>query len=196
MPRGRPFYAKNRSSKATTNDSLPLDVRALSRSGLLARGASGVWRWWYGSDKERGSSISLACDGMAVTLRFSCRGESVKQRLLLVWTPCNFGGRRVWFSCPRCARRVAVVYFAGSLFACRHCYGFSYGCQKESPPDRTLRRVGRLRARLGDPQGGASGLIQKPKGMHWETFLSLREKLVEAEAQSLSDLIALAEKPL
>jgi hypothetical protein len=196
MPRGRPFYAKNASSKTTTNDSLPLDVRALSRRGLLARGAGGTSRWWYGSDKERGSSISFVSDGQAVTLLFSCRGESVKQRLLLVWTPCNFGGRRVWFSCPQCARRVAVVYYAGSVFACRHCCGLGYGCQKESPADRTLRRVGRLRARLGDPHGNVGDFIEKPKGMHWETFLSVREKLVEAEAQCWGDLIALAEKPL
>jgi hypothetical protein len=38
-------------------------------------------------------------------------GRSVEQRVPLLWTPCTFGGARPWFGCPRCAKRVAIVYF-------------------------------------------------------------------------------------
>ena len=48
----------------------------------------------------------------------------------------HLGGRRPWFICSvrangrYCGRRVAVLYLAGELFACRKCYGLAYASQR------------------------------------------------------------------
>jgi transposase len=65
------------------------------------------------------------------------------------------GGRRPWFRCAAyskgqyCGRRVAVLYAAGDLFACRHCYGLGYASQQESPRSRLISRSRKIGMRLG-----------------------------------------------
>ena len=41
-------------------------------------------------------------------------------------TPCMFGGSRLWFVCPVCARRVAVFHVVKGGFQCRNCSGVAY----------------------------------------------------------------------
>lgn len=40
----------------------------------------------------------------------------------------NFGGKRWWFSCPNCNRRVGKLYRSqiDERFLCRHCHGLIY----------------------------------------------------------------------
>ena len=56
----------------------------------------------------------------------------------LVTTPCNYGGRRYWFECLFCKRRVGVLYLRAHLFACRHCQFLTYESKLES---RNLRKI-------------------------------------------------------
>ena len=91
----------------------------------------------------------------------------------IVWmetTPCTLGGRRRWFRCPVCGRRVAVIYGTGRLFACRRCKGLAYASQGESYDDRAARRADRIRRRLGWEAGILNGPGPKPKGMHRRSF--------------------------
>ena len=48
-----------------------------------------------------------------------------------------------------CGQRVAVLYGAGELFACRRCYDLAYGSQQEKPMFRNLRKSQKIRIRLG-----------------------------------------------
>jgi hypothetical protein len=82
--------------------------------------------------------------------------SDVEQSIPIAWTPCRFGGERPWFSCPsvtsngvRCRRRVAMLYGAGRLFACRHCCGLAYASQHESSHARGLRKSQKIRMQLG-----------------------------------------------
>ena len=53
--------------------------------------------------------------------------------ILLCTTPCNFGGKRYWFSCPDCGERVRNVYrHDQSKFVCRHCLNFTYQSRNEN----------------------------------------------------------------
>lgn len=45
---------------------------------------------------------------------------------------CHYGGRRWFFKCPRCNRRVGVLYMGGGGFACRHCYNLTYSSCNEN----------------------------------------------------------------
>lgn len=79
-------------------------------------------------------------------------------------TPCNLGGKRYWFKCPlgkdgrRCSRRVAVLYFTGKYFGCRHCLDLTYQSQN-------LNYSGRFR--YLDLQFRAQDLQEKMKRYTW-----------------------------
>lgn len=59
-------------------------------------------------------------------------------KIPLTTTPCFFGGKRFWFTCPwyanglYCGRRVGVLYKGGDYFACRHCYRLTYNSRNLS----------------------------------------------------------------
>jgi hypothetical protein len=59
------------------------------------------------------------------------------------------GGERLWFLCPHCGKRVAVLYGSGARFLCRHCYTLPYGCQNKTYMDRMMRKARKIRAHLG-----------------------------------------------
>ena len=102
--------------------------------------------------------------------------EVVHQPVALTTTRCALGGRRSWSACPACEKRVAVIYGAGRLFACRQCKGLAYGSQGEAVDDRAARRAVRIRKQLGWTPGILNGNGCKPTGMHWRSY----ERLVAA----------------
>jgi hypothetical protein len=69
--------------------------------------------------------------------------ETILDAIDLDSTPCTYGGRRYWFRCARCYRRVGVLYAPGKYWRCRHCYNITYQSSNDSDP-----RVSRL---LRDP---------------------------------------------
>jgi hypothetical protein len=199
---GRRLYDKRHDSKSTTDESLPLDVRKLHRHGCLRHGTYSSWRWWSGPDtpEARACGASIGClvraaggaaaggeadSDLTATLLYAHRGEPVRWSVKVLWTPCNYGGRRPWWQCPSCARRVAVLYAAGRYFACRHCYGLCHASQKENAGDRALRAAWKIRRRLGQEEGGhMEPPPDKPKGMHWETYSRLVTRCLGYEHDS------------
>jgi hypothetical protein len=67
----------------------------------------------------------------------------------ITWTACHFGGRRPWFVCPHCGRRIAVIYIAGEYVAGRRCLGLVYASQQEPVSQRGLCKARKIRDRLG-----------------------------------------------
>lgn len=70
--------------------------------------------------------------GDRMTVKYEWRGEMVTQEVMIDWTACSFGGKRPWFLCGNCGRRVAVLYGPGKIFACRHCLNLTYRSSQES----------------------------------------------------------------
>lgn len=114
--------------------------------------------------------------------------QNVSQTVQVTHTPCPLGGSRPWFSCPRCNRRVGVLYqrtepslevvIQGQRRvvlpecpapACRNCLKLQYSSQSENASQRSLRRTRKLGAKLSTVKPG-----QKPKWMRWATFEQLR----------------------
>lgn len=98
----------------------------------------------------------------------------------LVGTGQHFGGRRIWFRCPRarCGRRCSVLYRPlqcnARAFACRKCHELRYTSQRIAAPYRLERRADRIL----DPLTADGELPRKPKGMHHATY---QRRLREAE---------------
>jgi hypothetical protein len=112
-------------------------------SGEFGEGHNRGCSWHWSRRGQPIGSIGVSSDGEYVTLvshfRKTSQGQwkPIEQRVRIIWTECNFGGHRPWFCCPgrlgrRCGRRVALLYLAGDLFACRHCYGLVYESQGEN----------------------------------------------------------------
>jgi hypothetical protein len=84
---------------------------------------------------------------------------------------CRFGGRRPWLTCSAhsngryCGRRVAMLYLAGELFACRRCCGLAYASQQKDPLVRNVSRSQKIRARLGGPCDLFGPIPERPRGM-------------------------------
>lgn len=160
-------------------DMLRLDVRFLHRNDWLRPGLSITLNWsWRGEPR---ASIGVTTSTDSIRLIYSTRdGEQVDETVYLDRTPCNYGGTRPWFWCPRCGRRVGVL-FAGWRFRCRHCHGIAYAVENEDKLSRVLRRSNKLRERVGAKAGTAYPVTFKPKHMHQRTFDHIRWQIQEIE---------------
>ena len=174
--------------KRDTSSSMPLDIRKITRKGLLVPGNSFSWQWLV--CKREVASINIQVDLQSVMLSYRVKSadELVEQRVQTQTSPCNLGGQRQWFTCPRCSKRVAVLYAPGRYFACRQCGGLGYATQKEGVGDRAMTKADKLRKRLGWKAGIANPNTGKPKGMHWETYNRLKSDHDELKQVSFHDI--------
>jgi hypothetical protein len=67
------------SGKAETNDSMPLDIRKITRKGLLVPGSSFSWQWLVNDRQVAGISIRVDFNqGMVLSYRMKSTGEVVR----------------------------------------------------------------------------------------------------------------------
>ena len=163
-------------ARATTGDMHNVDIRWLHRNGRLER--QGYFNMCWSRGEEKTGNINLRIYDNAVDLIYSFKDDSgawqsVEERVSLTWTHPNYGGRRAWFLCPRCNRRVAVLY-GGRYFRCRHCHDLAYQSQNESDADRFYRKAMKYRRLIG--VSNDMPILFKPKGMHQKTFDRIRMK--------------------
>ena len=176
-------------AKAETSDSMPLDLRKITRKGLLVPDSGFCWQWLV-NDRQV-ARISIWVDfnqGMVLSHRMKSTGEVVEQRGQTQTSPCHLGGQRHWFTCPQCSKRVAVLYAPGRYFACRQCGGLGYATQKEGVGDRASTKADKLRKRMGWGAGILNGDGSKPKGMHWKTYQRLKSHHDALVQVSLNDI--------
>ena len=176
-----------------TDDMRPLDGRKINRAGLLTPGRWFSWQWTC--NDEVTATISLRVEADRVVLDYRNRSghdgewEPMNYAVLLDWTDCGFGGRRVWWRCPAvgCGRRVAVLH-GGRVFACRQCNRLDYRSQREPGYDRASRRADTIRRRLDWEPGMLNGNGGKPKGMHWRTYWRLYAQHNQAQGEALNGI--------
>lgn len=174
-------------AKLTTESQLMIDIRWMKKQGYLIAGARGTMSW-TSRGKETGS-IGFSCEKDRLILKYrnkhrDSEWESIEDYIRFTWTQCNYGGRRQWFLCPSCNRRVAVVY-GGKYFRCRHCHNLTYSSQQESQDDRLRRKARKIRGKLDVSNNLAEPILFKPKHMHWTTFDRLRREANRASYLSL-----------
>ena len=176
------------SGKTETGDSMPLDIRKITRKGLLVSGNRFSWQWLVNDQQVAGISIRVDWQSMVLSYRLKSTGEVVEQRVQTQTSPCHVGGQRHWFTCPRCSKRVAVLYAPRRYFACRQCGGLGYATQKDGVGDRASTKVNKLRKRLGWVTGILNETGGKPKGMHWTTYWRLKGQHETLMQVSLEDM--------
>ena len=165
--------------KRTTNKMDRLDVRLIHRAGSLVQGDSSVWTWTRGSGSV--SRINMYAGANGVTLSYRSPNQAGEWQdyhcqVTVEWTACNYGGKRPWWICPDCGRRVAVLY-GGRKYACRHCHDLTYKSTRTAPDSKHYARANKVRERLGWGGGVACPMGDRPKGMHLKTYLRLLTQL-------------------
>ena len=180
-------------TKDTTSGNCALDVRYLQKRGLLRPGIWYAYSWTRGGDPAGDIRVTVG-DGMVVlNYRSRRRGspwQDVSEPVLLTTTPCHFGGSRPWFVCPRCLRRVALLYGAGTYFWCRRCHRLAYPSQNERGFDRALTIAQGIRRKLGGSASLCDFFPLKPPGMHWRAYRRLRERAERAESWAWDETAA------
>jgi hypothetical protein len=185
---GSGSYYKMRRAKEKTGSSLPLDIRELKRKGLLVPGGSMISKWSRGGNVH--SSIRAIVHEKYLLLRYTHqKTEDVEQKIYFAYTPCNYGGERIWFMCPSCGRRCAIIYSYGKYFACRICCNLTYESCNETPRDRRFNKANKLRERIGARPGAFNPLpYSKPKGMHQTSWDRIMDEIQQLERIGIAQL--------
>ena len=179
-------------AKPLVEDCEALDVNWLHRHGWFERRRTGQLTWTM--ERRTTAEIGVTASPSQVTLFYWYKGvfdaewEPVESVVRLTWTPCHFGGRRPWFVCPGCGRRVAKLYLRGKYFLCRRCHNLAYKSQREDRAERLMRKADKIRMRLGGKPGMLNPFPPKPQGMHWLTYLGLWEETTRLEMEALVEL--------
>jgi hypothetical protein len=167
----------------------PLDIRRVIAKGALRPGARAYYRW------ESGDWLDLEAllltpntlrvpagmrpwpEGMAdlVRLTGSINGWTVKHSIGLERTRQHFGSWRLWWTCPRCSARRAILYGVArdGRFGCRGCMNLAYPVESADVVTRAWRKIEKLEAQV--EQTGTRYI--RPKGMHWRTFHALCDRI-------------------
>ncbi len=173
------------STRRVAESSLPVDIRELKRKDLLIPGGRITSRWSRNGTVH--SSIDAIVHDDQLVLRYTYQEkESVEQPIRFAWTRCNFGGKRIWFVCPSCGRRCAVIYSCGKYFACRICGDVAYQTQNETWQDRLFTKADNLREKIGAHPGAFNSLPYfKPRNMHYATWMRIRTYIKELEGSGM-----------
>ena len=175
-------------SKIIAESQYAIDIRWMKNSGLLTPGTIGSMSWE--SRRKQTGSIAYRVEEDRLLLVYRNKyidgeWESVEDSIFFTWTSCNYGGWRQWFLCPKCNRRVALVY-GGKYYRCRHCHNLTYASQQENISDRLMRRSRKIRKKMGGGNNLLEPFPSKRQNMHWDTYWRLRIEAEQASIRSLS----------
>jgi hypothetical protein len=147
-------------------------------------------------DLQEQAKVERWPEGKRHTLAFPAphTGSIVSARIALTFTAQSFGGRRIWWTCPECPRRVRFL-FGGRThtskpykIACAKCQQIAYGSNLEGMTRRWRRQIAKIEKRLGgDPRK-----MTPPKGLARRTF----DRLVERHTHYMAKVIAHAQERL
>lgn len=170
-----------------------VDLAALRRATGLVPGTKMRTSGYRRTCLSPGMLCRPIVGGVEVTYWLGVRGDCGKRTLTILYreTPAAFGGRCLWFTCPKCQRGCRVLYLrqVGSI-GCRSCHGLAYLSQREPLPRRLLRRAYALAQRLGARRSWEPGdpLPRKPRPMDHATYAKLQRayaKLLSVQGRSV-----------
>ena len=171
-------------TKSTTESQKRIDIRWMKKQNYLWPGYSGSLSW--SRRGENTGSIGFRMEEYRMVLNYRHRPrdgewEDVKQSICLEQTLCNYGGYRKWFLCPRCGKRVAILYGAGKYFLCRHCHNLTYDSCNTSDLQGIFDKANKLKEKLGGHAGISYPIAERPKGMHKTTYKRIVSKIWQLE---------------
>lgn len=155
-----------RPSRSYIEDHIHLNINKLSKK-IQKQPITLSWGWELPSKKTASVRITLSEDCVILNYRYRSTDDwqPIQQHIRLSTTPCHLGGRRYWFHCPQCERRVGCLIQAQMLFLCQHCSGLHFRCQSESYFNRLLRRQNKIEQHIFGKNSKC-----KTKWLHSKTY--------------------------
>jgi hypothetical protein len=174
-------------AKATVEGLRFIDVQDWHRRGLLKSG-KGIFCEWQSNRVKNGLFVGV--ESQRVLLWHLIRGpgrkyQQFRETVYLDFSPCNRGGKRPWFLCPSCNRRVVVLYHCG-YFGCRRCHRLAYKSQQVSKWERPVHRIRQIRTRLGGRPDILGPFPPKPPRMRCSTYQRLESEERKAQLEHLT----------
>ncbi len=172
----------------TCDGHFSIDIRCLARNGWLKPGVVAVLNW-----HRRGqvvASVRYTSEDRGLSLFY----DQCAERIAFAWTRCHLGSERIWFRCPGCATRVAILYHRAGRFRCRQCHGLTYRSQRKRPPERALRRAQNIRIRLGGVANLTAPFPDRPRYMRHRKYDHLRMVAEASEAAWLRSMSCWADR--
>ncbi len=119
--------------KRLVNEFHALGINELARRSRLQPFSKYDWVWRTDKGIHQ-TTVSITVLTDALELVFAIYGvEGVHQKVQLTYSLGSHGGKRAWFGCPTCRRRVGVLYHATGLpFRCRTCCKLAYPSQYQT----------------------------------------------------------------
>ncbi len=132
--------------KTTVEECKSIGTTFLKEHGYFCGWHVGGMKWTRNGEETGSISFTVSVQDWTGEIRFqytqtqrhSGEKESLDYPVRLTATPCHYGGKRWWFTCPlvkngiACNRRTLKLYLGGGkYFGCRHCYNLTYeSCQE------------------------------------------------------------------
>lgn len=173
----------------TMENTKRIEIKLLKKQGKLDCEHTGRLSWTHNGRDSGSIGYQMFKDKMVLNYKSREREyaewKEVSQTILFEETPCNYGGTRKWFTCPRCCSRVGVLVGPQTYFYCRKCYRLPYRSTLETPADRLLTKKHELGKKIFEHYKNGDGWMKK-KGMHQKTFdRKLKEyRLLERQAST------------
>jgi len=177
------WYRSN--NKSTTDDYKQIDIRLMKRKGWLIHGNGGSLSWKWNGEPWGDIRYQSYDDRLVLNFRYRTNGSEwkpVSQTIPIFNSSCYFGSVRLWFGCPSCNNRCAILYGVGKLFLCRKCYDLPYRSQMKGQLDRLIDQKHKLGAFIFDDYSHGEGW-KKKKGMHHNTFQKAYHRYREMDTQ-------------
>jgi hypothetical protein len=114
--------------KPLVTDCDALDIRQLAHETGLSHGTRRQWSWYHPNGSLKGT-IAIAVLRERLLLAYTQAGTAIHELVPITYSTGCGGGRRPWFQCPACQRRVALLYKHGVRFRCRRCWALGYPSQ-------------------------------------------------------------------
>lgn len=126
-------------SKQTVESCLCLSIYWLKNIECLSGNKQVKLNWQINNQHSVQIILNFVSADLFICFKHSILNDTgeasdFEYQTIMETTSCHFNGKRFWFVCGNCSRRVAKLYLPTSKkrFSCRNCHNLTYNLRKES----------------------------------------------------------------
>lgn len=196
--------------KILVEDCFQINIDKLYRLGGIGVKHDYILKWQHPRNREVFSEIRVKADNNSLILSYEAVIKATQERLgiqtliEIEWTNPPLGGRRPWFICPECNKRIGKLYKPNNehFFWCRLCWDLTYQSRMDGNDSISvaLNKINRLKKKLrwncGDEEVATeySPLPPRPKGQHKKTYQKIIEQIIKTEEVAKNAMIDIYKK--